>query len=292
MTRETKIGLLVGLAFIIVIGILLSDHFRGAMELPQAPLDRAGPNVLQAVNTLGSGEAPPPVVVAPQQVTPKQPVPTPRDLEPRPNPVVLDQGYSNNGANHPPPPNIDPALLKVAQQNGEAIVSENVPPTPANQNQSAGPLPPLNPAVVATRQYVAQPGDSVTKMAARLMGANTKANRAAIIAANPSLQKNADRVIAGQAYLIPTATPAVVSEKSTAQTPGQPPDSSKPAQTAGEIYVVQPGDTLWHIAVSQVGDSGAVAAIQELNRDQLNGGTTLRPGMKLRLPARRIASAT
>ena len=36
MTRETKIGLLVGLAFIIVIGILLSDYNR--IESPTAPL--------------------------------------------------------------------------------------------------------------------------------------------------------------------------------------------------------------------------------------------------------------
>ena len=41
MTRETKIGLLVGLAFIIVIGILLGDQFSSRMEPPQAALLRA-----------------------------------------------------------------------------------------------------------------------------------------------------------------------------------------------------------------------------------------------------------
>ena len=35
MTRETKIGLLVGLAFIIVIGILLSDHLTSSTEPPK-----------------------------------------------------------------------------------------------------------------------------------------------------------------------------------------------------------------------------------------------------------------
>ena len=34
MTRETKIGLLVGLAFIIVIGILLSDHMTSTTQPP------------------------------------------------------------------------------------------------------------------------------------------------------------------------------------------------------------------------------------------------------------------
>ena len=42
MTRETKIGLLVGLAFIIVIGILLSDHLTRSTEPPQATLAGRG----------------------------------------------------------------------------------------------------------------------------------------------------------------------------------------------------------------------------------------------------------
>ena len=48
MTRETKIGLLVGLAFIIVIGILLSDHLTSATEPPQPPLAQAGNDVRRA----------------------------------------------------------------------------------------------------------------------------------------------------------------------------------------------------------------------------------------------------
>ena len=36
MTRETKIGMLVGLAFIIVIGILLSDHMTSTTEPQRA----------------------------------------------------------------------------------------------------------------------------------------------------------------------------------------------------------------------------------------------------------------
>ena len=36
MTRETKIGLLVGLAFIIVVGILLADQLGRSIEPPPA----------------------------------------------------------------------------------------------------------------------------------------------------------------------------------------------------------------------------------------------------------------
>src|SRR4051812_31677916 len=51
MTRETKIGLLVGLAFIIVIGILLSDHMTSTNDPPKAPLSAAGSNLRESVVT-------------------------------------------------------------------------------------------------------------------------------------------------------------------------------------------------------------------------------------------------
>src|SRR5205809_970323 len=51
MTRETKIGLLVGLAFIIVIGILLSDHMSSTNEPVSAPVAKAGDSVREGVAT-------------------------------------------------------------------------------------------------------------------------------------------------------------------------------------------------------------------------------------------------
>src|SRR5436190_14464624 len=85
MTRETKIGLLVGLAFIIVIGILLSDHLNSATEPQQAQLAQAGANVRSAVTTPGAGNQQAAVVAqAPAQpVTPRQTVPTQEELTPR-----------------------------------------------------------------------------------------------------------------------------------------------------------------------------------------------------------------
>src|SRR5687767_9301305 len=53
MTRETKIGLLVGLAFIIVIGILLSDHFTSATQPHQAALTTTIDGILGSTRTLG-----------------------------------------------------------------------------------------------------------------------------------------------------------------------------------------------------------------------------------------------
>jgi hypothetical protein len=81
MTRETKIGLLVGLAFIIVIGILLSDHLTTSTEPPQATLASAGNNVRSAVVTPGAATNPPITnVITPAAIAPQQAVPTPQDV--------------------------------------------------------------------------------------------------------------------------------------------------------------------------------------------------------------------
>ena len=61
MTRETKIGLLVGLAFIIVIGILLSDHLTSATEPQQAQLAQVAGNVRNGVAVPGGANAQPPI---------------------------------------------------------------------------------------------------------------------------------------------------------------------------------------------------------------------------------------
>src|SRR3954468_7129115 len=84
MTRETKIGLLVGLAFIIVIGILLSDHMTSTTDPPKAPLSMAGPNVRESVAapTSASGAPAPASAPPPGVAAPGQPVLTQQELIP------------------------------------------------------------------------------------------------------------------------------------------------------------------------------------------------------------------
>jgi len=66
---------------------------------------------------------------------------------------------------------------------------------------------------------------------------------------------------------------------------------NQPSQTPTHWYVVKENDSLWKIAQEQLGDGGAVAAIKELNKDVLKGGDNIRPNMKLKLPAKPLASA-
>src|SRR6476620_3948163 len=98
MARETKIGLLVGLAFIIVIGILLADHLTSSTEPPPAPLAGAGSSVRSAVTTpAGPGNPPITTVAAPQGVAPQQTVPTRNELTAaHGSPVQIDVGGPRN----------------------------------------------------------------------------------------------------------------------------------------------------------------------------------------------------
>src|SRR5213083_2072461 len=97
MTRETKIGLLVGLAFIIVIGILLSDHLTSSTEPPPAPLAGAGSSVRSGVTSpAGQGNPPITAVVNTPQVSPQQQVPTRNEVASNDSPVQIDVGGPRN----------------------------------------------------------------------------------------------------------------------------------------------------------------------------------------------------
>ena len=131
------------------------------------------------------------------------------------------------------------------------------------------------------RTYQAQRGDSLGAIAVKAYGSGCKANRDAIVAANPALAANRDLIVAGRTYVIP----ALNGTSSTPAAPTPTREPTNPAETT-VTYIVKPQDTLWSIANSQLGSPTAVAAIEELNKEVLNGSDRLRPNMKQKLPAR------
>lgn len=313
MTRETKIGLLVGLAFIIVIGILLSDHLSSTTEPPPAYLAQAGASVRQGVNVPGVPQTSTTTVttIAPPAAVPQQQVPTQQELStPRPKGIVqIGIGpvpTPEVPTATPPvstPPQItfvdpDPTesqtgeatgttssdpLTEIARRAGEELVGLDGKPIDntsglANNNGA-------KPASLANgfREYKAAEGDTVSRMASQFLGENTPANRDLIIRANPSLQKNPDIVVSGRTYNIPMTAPAQNAVVS----------NTKPTATTseGNVYVVKPGDSLWKIASNECGTASAVAAIKALNADVLKGGDTVQVGAKLKLPAKSVAAA-
>ncbi|HZN69670.1 MAG TPA: LysM peptidoglycan-binding domain-containing protein [Tepidisphaeraceae bacterium] len=345
MTRETKIGLLVGLAFIIVIGILLSDHMTSTTEPQKAPLANAGENVRQGVATPASQGNVPAVMGAAAgataTVTPAQPVMTREELAaaqqrqqqqqqrqqvqtiqvgPGPGaaqqqpPIEITQGPAQVQPQAPPPNVVTPnapapdapvainttprqtgpghPLQGVAARHGEELVTVGPDGTPQPRPQQTGvPMTPL-------REYKAQTGDSLSRIAARFMGSASKANRDAIVRANPSLHQQPDRIIEGRVYLIPLPPQAEAQPQPQAQVQPAAQQNAQPAAPASSVsqgftwYTVKENDNLWKIASEQCGTGNAWAEIKDLNKDILRNGETVRPNMRIRIPAKPVASAS
>jgi len=110
------------------------------------------------------------------------------------------------------------------------------------------------------------------------------------LAINPSLKQNPNNVIVGHTYMIP---PKAGAAPATPATPTRT-IAANPAPTPSEaphyFYVVKENDNLWKIASEQLGDGNAWAAIKDLNKDILKGGDAVRPNMRLRLPAKPVAT--
>jgi len=296
MTRETKISLLVGLAFIIVIGILLSDHFRSTQELPRAVLAQVGSAVQSSTD--GPGAANPGIsFVSPSEISPKQAVPTHDELTSPTSPVIPSPNNGNrstddqaNSATAPQDHSGDLAenpLNDVARRNGESLEPANVDGSTSG-GDAVTPPPAPAPAVAGPRQYKAEDGDTVSRMAARFLGENSQSNRQAIIDANPSLQEDPDRVIVGKSYVIPIPGGNTVASNAVS------PDNTNSTASGAYFYTVKEGDSLWQIANDQLDDPSAVDAIKDLNTNILKGPQhdVVIPGMKLRLPAKPVADST
>jgi len=322
MTRETKIGLLVGLAFVIVICILLSDHVTSTTEPVSAALPQAAENVRDSVRAPGEEEANTygrdTVITPAPRVTPSQPVPTQNELtQPRQSEAVVKVGGPAGGqpptvirqSNHSPVKlaQRDAALNDStdAPQPGDApaqVDHAGVPEPLANAAQLRNePLVPVGPggdaggSPAASRKYTAEGGDTLSHMAARFMGSNSKANRDAIIKVNPSLQQDPDKIIVGRSYLIPVVSAqagATVAESPAAPAPVPAAPAVESAQAGTYWYTVKSNDSLWSIAADQLGNGAAWSAIKDINKDVLKGSDTVHPNMRLRLPAKPVASAS
>jgi hypothetical protein len=108
-----------------------------------------------------------------------------------------------------------------------------------------------------------------------------------VLGENPEATENLlnDLVGRGQRFLTVVAPPQ--EEPPSAPPPDEPePEPEPPPETPGEIYVVQPGDTLGRIAQRLYGDFRLWPLIFEANRDKISNPGLIRVGMELLIPAR------
>jgi len=202
--------------------------------------------------------------------------------------VIRDRGNAGDVALAPA---MAPAPMEVLVQNvpvpppvSQAASSPTVSPAMTVTPPIPAALAPQekSPALVhvatdGTIRYTARAGDTVSELAVAMLGSDSKAHRDAIIAANPSLLSNPDRVLVDQTYSIQPSVdqPGETAVDATAQTATSTPSADQAADQKGDStrnmkYTAQPGDSVAVLAASLLGGD------TKTNRDAvINGNASL-----------------
>jgi nucleoid-associated protein YgaU len=247
MTRENKLALVVGFALILLVGVLISDHFSVARTLHAAELT-------QAVDPLDDPRHDNPDLIAL-----------------RAGPMAADRGAESAATPPPPPPADDP----LTSDSGVRAVD----PTASDTADEAGLRVPAG-AIDATapRRHRIRSGESLTSICTRYYG---KPNLYHRLARHNGLD-DANAIRPGQRLEIPPLEVLVPAGPAPEVPAPAPPAAETPAAPA--TYTVREGDSLSRIAQRLLGSQQKWPALYEANRDQLDTPNDLRPGMTLKVP--------
>jgi nucleoid-associated protein YgaU len=306
MTRETRIGLLVGLGFIVMFGLVLTE-LTGTGKPSPLPSNLKDDTAFLAKVTPASDVSP--AVINPLGSPPRLGPPTPSGG----TPLTASSPQSPS----PSEPPEEPQVVAVVQRTADAplpAASTPQPPVAAGLPEQAKITPAADVSPVAAaapaRTYTVQPKDSLIKIARKMYGADQENEYQRIFEANKDKIKDPAVLTAGQELTIPeldakmSATPAKadkgggVSQVDLDQlaknlghdgaSPGKSePASAKAPPSAGKtVYVVQRGDTLSKIARKTLKDDSraAIMRIVEANKDKLSHPDVLPVGLELEIP--------
>ncbi len=306
MSKEAKIGLLMGLVFIVGIGLLL----RGVQQNSNQMLDEE-----LAINSdvvAGSSAAVPESVNLPEAVR-QLDEPTVsaagRGIQSRDNPSgPVEQPwirYPDLAAVHTGPPEMLVPLSEPATYTSQGVRWEQELPRPMQSpvvvaprgdltralNSLTEPVvgvdPLINAAANRMKTYVVQRGDNLSSIAKKCYGAvegNRRKNIKLIYEANCDKLPSMDEVFEGQTLKIPAlagqSSRAVRANSSRAVNNS----SSTSQRNVTRVYVVCEYDSLWGIAAEKLGSSVRYKEIAQLNN--MKDEDRLLVGDKLKLPAK------
>lgn len=262
MTRENKLALVVGFGLILLVGILISDHFSVARNQAAAQLG-------QVVDPLATSDA----ADGPADLIAFRPDPR---REPRVTP--------------PPAP-----IIRAADDRGvRPLPDESVVEMPASIEMGRFEPAPARPTVDLDARdaerlpytiHVVAEGESLSSICGARFGDQTLA---AELARYNELS-DPDRVRIGHKLRIPSAGDLVRGRPAPAAgaaPPVTPPVAApqRVAEAKPRTYTVKEGDVLSEIASRLLGSSRQYLAIYEANRDILESPDALQAGMTLKIP--------
>lgn len=289
MTRDVKIGLLLGLAFIFMIAFVINGlpSFRGdtneltkSMVNPHIKRPGIGANERDVIHFTDAIEKQP--FIFENTLLEEPNIRYISDL-PHPQGPPLAKGNNAPSLNHS-----DTVKMGTQRQ----IENERVT---VRKTETAKPKPAL------PKIYVVTDGDNLALIAKKYYGdveGNKRANIMKIFEANRNILKAADEIQVGQKLIIPPLRDSVSQEKNKDGLVGsffekvrsigqehlslKKPDRPK----QGKSYTVREGDSLWKIAAEQLGDGSRYLEVAKLNDDVLSDEDSLTVGMTLKMPPR------
>lgn len=315
MTKEAKLGLLLGLVFIIAIAVVLRgvhqqtrqiwqeseaivqnsppseiNGLSGSMTLT-VPLDKLSNNDEKSAPEKQQTATPGPAGTA--EAKNDQPMAPAADNTAVP--VVTVSSSAQGTASKPVfvmdlPTTVKPVSDQaVTPEDGKVQRALDKLTTPVDQNKS-----PIIAAAAAVQQktqtYVVKKGDNLSEIACRVYGpveGNRWVNIKRIYETNRGVLSSMNDIREGQTIKIPSlpgASPAAVVRTEDQHYKTQPSKTADKEKTVKSAYVVQQGDTLWAIAEKLLGDGSRFSEIAKLNASRLSDEDSLKPGMRLILP--------
>lgn len=281
MTSDAKIGLLLGLVFIFVIGYIINGLPNFNRESNSSELTTT--MVSQQNNTPGIG-------------TKERKVRREFIRRKKPALEVQSSAQGNQNIRFSTPL---PKRGAVARDTGKVkSIALGQPLTPT-EKKKIRPVKTSRPS--RPKFYVVRDGDNLTAIAKKFYGpenGNKRINIKRIFEANRRFLKSQHEINVGQKLIIPPLS-ALAPKKSKASSvvssgifkkikslgkklPSA--DRRKPGQD--RVYIVQEGDSLWRIAAKQLGSGSRYTEIIELNAVILDDEDNIAVGMRLKIPAR------
>lgn len=299
MTKENKLALVVGFGLVLLVGILISDHFSTARKQAAAELVQvSNPLVLRDRQN------------EPQLLDFQPPAPPPQQQQqPQDDPAnVIQMGGTNP---YDERVSIDPHTLDLPPQNdfrasreqqvvnvldqprydtevqwvdigvdanGNRVLRPVQPPTHAPQQQPTRNTAAGTVLAPGEKSHTIAAGESLSSICAKYYGDRSLVKDLA----KYNNLSNPDIVRSGDALRIPTiqtlAGPSAIAK-------AQATNTEKPAKTAApKSYTIQGGDTLSTIAAKLMGSAGQWEALYEFNKDVLEDPETIIAGTVIKIP--------
>lgn len=326
MTREIKLSLILGFAIVLVVGVLLSDHFSGAR---QASLESVDPIQAVSVTPVAEPAVPMPgnsIAGAPGLVL----VDEQGRVQPAPAASIQTAAPVSTLVGAPPATNVDQIASGAQPQDnlvdrlrqrlagefagavddlnngqvprGAFAIDENRPapvePIEATPPVAIEPSTPADPLSRETapssrdtgfRLYTVKEGDTLWSIAASQLGDGRRHKE--LLAANKGRLGNNGQIRVGASLRIPTegaskTEPVRTAEAKPSKTTKAEPQASNRSSKKVTKYQVKSGDTLSKIAAKTLGSASRYDDILLANADTLKDEDSLEVGMTLDIPAR------